>query len=88
MKKEHVFLAANGSSLARVKKVADQWVVSHSLEGIKINCLVRDPQNSQIVYLGTQNNGMLKTNDAGVSWQPIGGCGVATPHPTIHSQAE
>jgi hypothetical protein len=72
MKKEHVFLASTGSSLVKAEKVGQQWVVSHALDGIKVNGLVSDPNNSQIVFLATQKNGVYKSNDAGETWQPSG----------------
>jgi hypothetical protein len=72
MENEHVFLAANGNGLSRVKNVAGQWVVSHLLDGVRINCMVSDPANTQKIFLGTQANGILFSSDAGQSWQPIG----------------
>lgn len=72
MENAHIFLASTGSSLARAEQVGEQWVVSHYLEGFRINSLVSDPTNSQIVYLATQNNGVYRSIDAGKSWQPIG----------------
>lgn len=72
MKNEHVFLASTGSSLARAEKIKGQWVVSNRLEGVRVNCMVSDPENPQSVYLGTQNNGVLTSTDAGITWQPTG----------------
>lgn len=68
----HVFLVSTGSSLARAEMVKGEWVISHPLEGIRINCMVSDPGNPQRVFLGTQNNGVLLTTDAGVTWQAAG----------------
>lgn len=72
MKSEHVFLTANGHGLSRAENVAGHWEVSHLLEGVRINCMVSDPANPQKIFLGTQANGILVSNDAGQSWQPVG----------------
>jgi hypothetical protein len=72
MKNERVFLAASGRVLARAEKVRRQWVVTRPLEGVKINSMVRDPENPRTVYMGTQNDGVLISRDAGKSWQSRG----------------
>lgn len=72
MKNEQVFLVSNSSVLARVENHTGQWVVSQVLEGVKINCIVRDPANLSTIYIGTQNNGILSSTDAGRSWHPLG----------------
>jgi hypothetical protein len=72
MKNERVFLAATGRVLARAEKVRRQWVVTRPLEGVKINSMVRDPENPRTVYMGTQNDGVLISRDAGKSWQSRG----------------
>ena len=72
MKNERVLLAATGRVLARAEKVADHWEVTRPLEGVKINSMVRDPENPHTVYMGTQNDGVLISRDAGKSWQSSG----------------
>ena len=67
-----IFLAATGRSLARAEYAADEWQVTHQLDGEQINCLANDPQNSRHVYLGTQANGILFSQDAGRTWTGIG----------------
>ncbi len=71
-KKEKIFIAATGHSLARAEKVDGQWVVTHGQEGIKINCLVKDPNNRQIIFLGTQHNGILVSKNSGKNWTSLG----------------
>jgi len=83
MENSHIFLASTGSSLARAEYVAEQWVVSQSLDGVKINGLVTDPHNPQILYLATQKNGVYKSNDAGKSWQPQGLSGIPVKSLTV-----
>lgn len=71
-KKQKTFIAATGNTLARAEKVNGKWEVSHSLGGVKINCLVTDPQNTKTIYMGTQNKGILASKDAGKTWETIG----------------
>jgi hypothetical protein len=71
-KNEKIFVAATGFSLARAEKVNQEWVVSHTLENTKINCIVKDPKNPQNIFLGTQNKGVFVSRNAGKSWDPTG----------------
>ena len=72
MNTEFVFLATNRNVLTRVENTTGQWVISHPLEGVKINCLVGDPTNPGKIYLGTQTDGILFSADGGISWKPLG----------------
>lgn len=76
MENEHVFLASTGSALARAENMADEWVVTHPLEDVKINYIVRVPDDPQTVYIGTQTKGVLISQDAGKTWQPTGLSGI------------
>ena len=69
---EHIFLATTGNSLARAECIGGEWQVENSLDGTRVNCLVSDPLNSQRIYAGTQNNGILVSNDSGKSWEKLG----------------
>lgn len=71
-KEEKIFVAATGFSLARAEKVDGAWVVSHALEGVKINCIIKDPKNSKNIFIGTQNKGVLVSRDAGKNWKQSG----------------
>lgn len=72
VKSEPVFLSSNGTGLVRLKKDAGDWVSSHPLEGVKINCIVSDPANPRKIFLGTQNHGILLSTDAGKTWRSVG----------------
>jgi hypothetical protein len=72
MKNGRVFLAATGRVLTRAEKVGDQWEVNHPLEGVKVNCIINNLKNPNTVYIGTQNEGILVSQDAGQSWQSSG----------------
>ncbi|MDX1992904.1 MAG: hypothetical protein SF029_10960 [bacterium] len=67
------FISTNGSRLARAECGAnDQWSVEFLLEGTKVCCLAVDPHNQNVVYAGTQGNGILRSEDRGKTWQPVG----------------
>jgi photosystem II stability/assembly factor-like uncharacterized protein len=67
------FLATTGHGLARATRVLnDEWQVESPLTDQDIRCLAADPSHSTMVYAGTQGNGVLRSNDAGKTWQPIG----------------
>jgi hypothetical protein len=67
------FISTNGSRLARAECIASgQWSVEFLLEGTNVRCLAADPHNRNVVYAGTQDNGVLRSNDRGKTWQPSG----------------
>ena len=70
------FLAATGKSLARAERMNGDWQVSHLLEKTRINCLAADPLMPRRVYAGTQEDGVLVSEDAGKTWQPAGMDGI------------
>jgi len=67
------FLATTGHGLARATRVLnDEWQVESPLTDQDIRCLAADPSHSTMVYAGMQGNGVLRSNDAGKTWQPVG----------------
>lgn len=62
---------ANGVAQARVDK-SGHWEVNLSLEGRDARCLAVDPNNTDIIYAGTQGQGVFRSSDAGSSWVPCG----------------
>lgn len=68
-----IFLATNGNGIARAEQRADgEWNVEFLLEGQDVRCLAAAPQNSNVIYAGTQGSGVLRSDDAGKNWQPSG----------------
>jgi photosystem II stability/assembly factor-like uncharacterized protein len=67
-----IFISTNSSRLARAECQNDQWSVKVLLEGANVRCLAGDPHNQNIVYAGTQDKGVLQSNDRGKTWQPLG----------------
>jgi photosystem II stability/assembly factor-like uncharacterized protein len=68
-------LAHNG--VARAERDADgRWTVEQVLSGHDVRCLEVDPLNREVVYAGTQGQGVLRSQDGGRSWRPAGLQGV------------
>ncbi len=72
MSSDLIILTADWQTLMRAEQVSGQWVVTRPLDGVKVNCLTRDPADPEKVFLGSQSNGVLFSPDAGKSWQPLG----------------
>lgn len=66
------FLSTTRNGLSRAAKTKDDWVVEHLLPGIQINDLQIDPHKTGRVYAGTQANGVLVSDDTGVTWTGLG----------------
>ena len=80
-------LALTSKGVARAQRGGDgQWVVERVLTGRDVRCLEVDPLNSDVVYAGTQGQGLFRSEDGGRGWQPAGLDGVivkslaASPH--------
>jgi hypothetical protein len=79
-----IFISTTGSSLARAELKDDgQWHVEQRLKTMKATCLASDPNNNEIVYAGTHDNGLLRSDDAGDTWQPVGLADVTVKSITI-----
>jgi photosystem II stability/assembly factor-like uncharacterized protein len=69
----NVFLATNGNGIARAGCTGSgHWEVQSLLQGQGVRCLAANPQNSGMIYAGTQGNGVLRSKDGGRTWQPAG----------------
>ncbi|MBI1281528.1 MAG: hypothetical protein GC179_25605 [Anaerolineaceae bacterium] len=68
-----VFLSTNGSRLARAEcTTTGEWTVDYLLEGANVRCIAADPCNQNVVYAGTQGSGVLRSDDSGKTWHPLG----------------
>jgi hypothetical protein len=57
-------LASNG--VARAERGADgQWVVEQVLAGQDVRCLEVDPIHPDVIYAGTQRQGVFRSEDGG-----------------------
>jgi photosystem II stability/assembly factor-like uncharacterized protein len=68
-----LFLATTGNGIARaVRHAGDEWSVELALSDQDVRCLAADPLNADVIYAGTQGNGVVRSNDSGQTWQPAG----------------
>lgn len=67
------FISNTGHSIIRATSVDnDGWSVETLLSGMGITCLVSDPQKQDILYAGTQKQGVRYSFDGGLTWQAGG----------------
>lgn len=63
-----------------------QWCVDRVLAGQDVRSLEADPLNRDVIYAGTQGQGVWRSEDGGQNWRPAGLAGVivkslaASPH--------
>lgn len=70
---EKVFIATpGGRGLARAWYEGDDWQVASVLAGEDVRCLATDPRRPDMVYAGTQGNGLWRSADRGNTWQRAG----------------
>lgn len=70
---DHTFIATTGHELIRAAPTAaGKWVVENVLTDLDVRCLTADPCDSEVVYAGTQGNGILRSEDRGKTWRPSG----------------
>jgi hypothetical protein len=81
-----LFIATTGKGIGRAELRGDAWQTESLLPDQDVRCLAADPLNPDVIYAGTQGNGVLCSTDRGQSWQPAGlaGCMVkslaVSPH--------
>src|SRR2546426_4499861 len=69
----NIFLATTGPGLARATRHSgDVWSVEFLLADQDVRCLAADPVNPQVIYAGTQGNGVLRSHDGGKTWDAVG----------------
>jgi photosystem II stability/assembly factor-like uncharacterized protein len=70
---EKIFVATTGRGLARATSDGNgAWSVEPKLEGFDVRALAADPLNANLVYAGTQGEGVLRSEDRGQTWSPAG----------------
>src|SRR5512146_1840053 len=72
MKPQKTFLAVNGRGISRATCSNGQWSVEMQIPGLDIRCLAADPAHPNIVYAGTQGQGLFCSDDGGATWKPAG----------------
>jgi len=67
------FIATTGEDLARASCAANgEWSVEFLLPGKGVGYLAADPQNPNIIYAGTKEQGVWRSEDGGLTWQMSG----------------
>ena len=67
------FLAITGHGLASATRgTNDAWSVEALPVKHDVHCVAADPLNPRTLYVGTQGNGVLRSNDGGRTWCPAG----------------
>jgi photosystem II stability/assembly factor-like uncharacterized protein len=81
------FISTTGRGIARAERNgSDEWTVTTALADRDVRCLAADPLNPNRVYAGTQGDGILRSDDGGKIWKPVGMAGqivkaiAASPH--------
>jgi photosystem II stability/assembly factor-like uncharacterized protein len=82
-----LFISTTGKGIARAERNgAGKWMVTTALEDRDVRCLAADALDPSRVYAGTQGDGILRSDDRGVSWKSVGMAGqvvksiAASPH--------
>jgi photosystem II stability/assembly factor-like uncharacterized protein len=67
-----IFLAIANRRVVRAERIDDNWQVETVLAGPAPVSLAADPNDSNIIYAGTQGNGIFRSADCGRSWVSMG----------------
>lgn len=68
-----VFFSTTWPGIARAAlEENEQWTVTNLLQDQDVRCLAVDVLNKNVLYAGTQGNGVLKSVDGGLTWRPGG----------------
>jgi hypothetical protein len=69
----NTFIAITGKDLARATcAVNGDWAVEFLLRSAGVCCLAADPLNPNIIYAGTKEKGVWRSDDCGLTWQLSG----------------
>jgi hypothetical protein len=68
-----IFLATTGNGIARAESSSNgDWSIENLLGDQKVSCFAADPNNPGVVYAGTDENGVLRSEDRGQTWTSLG----------------
>jgi photosystem II stability/assembly factor-like uncharacterized protein len=59
-------------ALLTIREEAGRWRVDQHLEGVALQCVAIDPEDSERIYVGTDDQGLLRSLDGGRTWTPAG----------------
>ena len=70
--REGLARAISGGNGSRSRVLPREWTTESGLKGHDLRCLAVDPLNANVIYAGTQEEGVLRSADKGQTWQPAG----------------
>ena len=69
---EYTDKVGDGAGVFKSTNRGESWEqINNGLNSLETNVLVVDPNNSQILYLGTDDDGLYKSTDGGNSWDKL-----------------
>ena len=69
----NIFLTCFEKGVTRAEQNENgSWLVRHLIPDLPVTCLAADPANSQVIYAGTKEQGVWRSNDGGLTWQLSG----------------
>ncbi len=69
----NTFIATPGKGIVRCEQnQSGEWTVAALLTDYEVVSIAVTPQNPDVMFMGTQGSGVLRSNDRGKSWQPAG----------------
>jgi hypothetical protein len=87
-----VFIASSskgraGRGMSRAERnPAGEWRTQVVADAYDVRCLARHPVDAGTVYAGTEGDGVLRSTDAGATWQPLGLPGRTVKSLAVHPQ--
>jgi hypothetical protein len=70
---QKIFLSTTGRGIARARQTeTGDWQRDDPIQGQQINCLASNPANANVIYAGSQGEGVLRSEDFGDTWHPVG----------------
>ncbi len=73
MKGNRIMMTCSNEGISRaVEKTIEKWDVENVLTEPRVTCLATDPMNSNIVYAGTRESGVWRSEDQGKTWKQHG----------------
>ena len=73
MSNPRVFLACYDRGVTRATESHDgAWKVDRALPEFQVTCLAQDPSNPRVVYAGTREHGVWRSEDRGRTWNEVG----------------
>jgi hypothetical protein len=61
---------ATGQGISVVRSSEESWEGATQLRDKQVECVLVDPEDSDVAFCGTLGAGLFKTSDAGATWTP------------------